>query len=105
MTSCCPNGVFVRPLKKLIELAFSGTNFREIALVSQEKNNHNICGIRLDCSSEVFRIIDWSKIGPQKMEIMRNLCHLGLIRTDHWIIDAKHDDAERLANRGFSLVP
>jgi hypothetical protein len=28
-------------------------DYREIPLVSQGKRNHNICGVRLDCSSEV----------------------------------------------------
>jgi hypothetical protein len=52
------------------------------------KNNHNIYGIRLDCSLEVppeYRL-ELEK-GLQTMEIMGKLRHLSLIRAHHSIID------------------
>ena len=33
------------------DVAFYGKDDREIPLVSKGKNNHNMCGVRLDCGS------------------------------------------------------
>jgi hypothetical protein len=37
------------------EDAFPRKDSREIPLVNQGKSNHNICGIMLDCSSQVLQ--------------------------------------------------
>ncbi len=39
----------------VIRACFFGKECREILLVSQLKSNHNICGIRPDCGSEIFQ--------------------------------------------------
>jgi hypothetical protein len=38
----------------VIRHCFLGRDYREIPLVSQGKSNHNICGVRLYCGSEVL---------------------------------------------------
>lgn len=46
----------IRLIETMIELAFPAMDYREIPLLSQGKRNHNICGVNLDCGSEVRQV-------------------------------------------------
>ena len=56
--------------------------------MSQGQRNHNICGIRLDCSSKGILKSRSEQDGPSRfMEVIGGFSLLGLIRPHHSVID------------------